>query len=89
MTADYLPQNTARRLAQVCVLALAALSCLLACAPAVAASAVKVAVAASEVVGRDTPRVFGFSGNIWYTPEAFGSGLGERLLAMPHPGLLR
>lgn len=57
---------------------------------AVAASPVKVEVSARDVVGSGgVPRVLGFSGNVWYTPEAFGAGLDQRILGMPRPGLLR
>jgi hypothetical protein len=81
--------RASRRLAPLAVLLLALLSGLLGGRPAAAASPVKVEVSAGDVVGRGVTRVFGFSGNIWYTPEAFGVGLDERILSMPHPGLLR
>lgn len=85
-----LPTLRARcRLAPFAVLLLTLLSGLLVGRPAVAASPVKVEVSVGDVVDRGVTRVFGFSGNIWYTPEAFGAGLDQRILGMPRPGLLR
>jgi hypothetical protein len=56
---------------------------------ATAAERVRLQVDAGRSGGAAVPRVFGFSGNIWWTPEAFGVGLDERILAMPRLGLLR
>ena len=34
-------------------------------------------------------RSVGFSGNIWLTPQAFGNGVADTILQMPHAGLTR
>lgn len=71
-------------------LLLTLISALLLGRAALAATPVKVEVSVRDVIGSGgVPRVFGFSGNVWYTPEAFGAGLDQRILGMPRPGLLR
>ncbi|MEK8051152.1 hypothetical protein AACH10_12950 [Ideonella sp. DXS22W] len=50
---------------------------------------VSIDVDADEVVARSAPPMFGFGGNIWLTPGAFGLGIADRILDMPHLGMSR
>lgn len=57
--------------------------------PGAAAERVRVEVATGEVVRNSAPALFGFGGNIWWTPEVFSAGVAERILGMPHLGMTR